>query len=367
MINSSIVITEYQNMYVSWLDINGKMEYLSVASIDDDIVGNIYLGRVKNVANNINACFVEIADKKIGFLSFNDCYNSIPHEGDLLCVQVVKAASKNKEIMLSAKLNLQGILCAASIGNGTIHVSRNISSEKKGIFRTELAGLTSYDIIVRTNAENADIAEIKREALELSQKLDTIINKSITRTAFSMLYESKPDYIKFVEGMKHDCYDRVITDIEHISIDTGCELYRDDYPLIKLYSLESRLNRILDKRVYLKSGGDIVIEHTEAMTVIDVNTGKNINKKNKDELVYLTNSEAAVEIARQLRLRNISGIIIVDFINMKDEELLQKLIVTIKSELKKDKIKADFIEFTKLGLAQIVRKKTSAPVYELLK
>lgn len=368
MIKNSIVITKYQDNYLAWLDSMGKMEYLSIANIYDDIVGNIYLGRVNSVANNINACFIEVFDKRLGFLSFNDIIGPIPKEGDLICVQVTKNASKNKEMMLSTKLNLQGVNCAVALGNGTVHISKNIPSDKRGEYKQFFSNLCDFDIIIRTNATNVDFDTISDEMTVLSTTLEEIISKSRTRTAFSLLYKSKPNYISFIDSMRVGSYQRIITDIESIANEIeGCELYIDDYPLIKLYNLESKLNNLLEKRVYLKSGGDIVIEHTEAMTVIDVNSGKNISKKAKDEIILQTNLEAAKELARQLRLRNISGIIIVDFINMKSAVDQEELISSLKKELFIDKNRTDFIDITKLGLVEIVRKKTSPPIYELIK
>lgn len=367
MINNSIVITKYQDRYVSWLDADNKMEYLSVSDPENDLVGNIYLGRVKSQVQNINACFVELQDKKLGFLSYGDCIGQQPKNGDLVCVQVVKAASKNKHMMLSCKLNIQGYYCAVMLGSGIVHVSKNITGDLRGRLKKEFANMCSHDVVIRSNSVNAQDDVIKKEINELSLKLDDIITKSKTRTAFSLLYKAETSYTRFIEGMKEGSYDRVISDCpEVVEQIEGCVLYKDEYPLIKLYCLESKLGKLLEKKVYLKSGGDIVIEYTEAMTVIDVNSGKNENKTDKNALILQTNSEAAVEVARQIRLRNISGIIIVDFVNMNSDTDREKLIQILTDELRKDKVRADFIDITKLGLAEIVRKKTSPPVYELL-
>ncbi len=143
--------------------------------------------------------------------------------------------------------------------------------------------------------------------------------------------------------------------------------YQDDLlPLYKLYGLESVMKNILSKNVWLKSGAYLVIEPTEAMVVIDVNTGKCIKGRKQDDTIFKVNMEAAKEIAAQLRLRNLSGIIIIDFINMDSEEQKRELVEELKQQIYKDKIKTSFVEMTKLDLVVLTRKKTEAPVYEQL-
>ena len=144
-------------------------------------------------------------------------------------------------------------------------------------------------------------------------------------------------------------------------------LYEDSYPLRALYHLETELDHATSKNVWLKSGGYLVIEPTEAMTVIDVNTGKNVDKKSPEDTYFKTNMEAAVEIAAQLRLRNISGIIIVDFIDMADEEHNTELLNSFKRILSSDPVKTTLIDMTSLGLVEITRKKIKRPLMEQLK
>jgi len=142
--------------------------------------------------------------------------------------------------------------------------------------------------------------------------------------------------------------------------------YNDTFPLSKLYSIESKMEELFAKKVNLKSGANLIIEYTEAMTVIDVNTAKCITKKDKDSVIYKINLEAAQEIARQLRLRNLSGIIIVDFINIENEQYQAELIQELKKLLKQDSVPCNFVDITALGLVEITRKKIKKPVYEVI-
>ena len=145
-------------------------------------------------------------------------------------------------------------------------------------------------------------------------------------------------------------------------------LYNDDMlSLSKLYSVEHRIENALSKHVWLKTGGYLIIEPTEAMTVIDVNTGKfDGNNKDREKTFYKINSEAVMEIARQLKLRNLSGIVIIDFINMEDENNRRELQKQLEKELAKDSVRTAFVDFTKLGLAEVTRKKIKRPLHEVL-
>ena len=151
------------------------------------------------------------------------------------------------------------------------------------------------------------------------------------------------------------------------SAELPIRLYNDSYPLSALYNLETALDRALGKIVWLKSGGYLVIEPTEAMTVIDVNTGKNTDKKTPEDVYLKTNLEAASEIAFQLRLRNLSGIIIVDFIDMKEEEHNKELLQMFRQYLNQDPVKTTLVDMTALGLVEVTRKKIKQPLYEQMK
>lgn len=371
MINKTVCITEYNNQIISWLDVNSKMELLSVTDNEKDIVSNIYVGKIKHVVKNIQACFVEFMPDTLGFLSFNDILPEIKiYEGNDIIVQVVKEASKNKEAVLTTKLSISGDYSVVELGEGTISVSRKISGDIRSSLKTIVEGLTNYNVIVRTNASFLDDYDVlKDEILHLSDSLDNIVAKGTTRESKTLIYKSSSEYLNFIKGLPKDSYERILTDKPLIAEELcsyNCELYKDDYPLSKLYSLETKLQEVLSRYIWLKSGANIVIDTTEAMTVIDVNSGKNLSNKDRETNVLALNKEATVEICRQMRLRNISGIIIVDYINMSSAENQQELMDYLKDNLKKDTVRSDFVDITKLGLIEIVRKKIKPPINELL-
>jgi len=184
-------------------------------------------------------------------------------------------------------------------------------------------------------------------------------------------------WLQDIRDSRDDELDEILTDDKDIfeqlkvfvreccpSLTDRSRLYCDDYPLSKLYRLETELEQALSERVWLKSGGFLVIQPTEAMTVIDVNTGKYIGKKNAEETFLKLNLEAAKEIAHQIKLRNLSGIIIVDFIDMDEEENRQELMRQLDAFLSEDQIKTTLVDMTKLGLVEITRKKVRKPLCE---
>ncbi|MBO4846139.1 MAG: ribonuclease E/G [Lachnospiraceae bacterium] len=373
MIRSTVCITEYKNDFVAWLDVDSKMERLSVTVPDSDITGNIYVGRIKHVVKNLKACFVEFKEDTLGFLSFNDINDDIrPVEGTELIVQVVKEASKNKEAVLTSKPSISGIYCAVTLEKPSVNISRKITGDMRASLREAIPKDDECSVTIRTNALYAkEPALIEDEAKRLYEKLKKLKEVSETRKAPSLIYKKEPEYINFIKGLPLESYERILTDIpevfENIKEYGNAVLYSDDYPLAKLYSLDTKLEEIMSERIWLKCGGNIVIQYTEAMTVIDVNSAKNISGKDRDENILLINREAAEQIARQLRLRNISGIIIVDFINMHTDEAKNELIEHIKSLLLTDPVRCDYVDMTSLGLVEIVRKKIKPPIYEILR
>lgn len=260
-----------------------------------------------------------------------------------------------------------------------------------------------YGLIYRTACENADDKDIIDEYERLSDYMTDMIIKASHERRTGIISKEMPEYISIMETYGFDRINEIKTDIlevyeEIISYFDGVHidyavpkdnvfvkkvadeaadnkddgaisiaLYEDkEYPYYKLLGLETEIDRLLNKKVWLKSGGFLIIEPTEAMVVIDVNTGKSIGKKNRDAHILKINLEAAIETARQLRLRNLSGIIMVDFINMESEENKQKVVSCLRREFAKDKISTHFIEITKLDVFEITRKKQRRPLHEIL-
>ncbi len=387
MIQSNVVITEYKNRICTILFQDNVMQEIHVEA-DESILSAIFMAKVKNISKNINAAFVELFDGQMAFLPLEDVKDcSFLHsidgrlrEGDEIPVQVIKEAVKTKDPVVTTKLSVNGAYAVVSLDKkkSGFRFSRKLSADKKHELRDALSGIelpADYAYVVRTGAgELTDFSVLFKELHYLISQMDEILLRAKTRTCFSCIYQGAPSYIDFLHHISNIDYEEIVTDIPnvyealqvHYKGNKAIRLYQDTFPLKKLYSIETKMEELFSEKIYLKSGGTIFIEYTEAMTVIDVNTGKCISKKDKDTLNYQINLEAADMIARQLRLRNISGIIIVDFINMESEEYKAKLIQELKKLLKKDSVSCNYVDITGLGLVEITRKKVQKPIYEIL-
>ena len=387
MIQSNVVITEYKNRICTILFQDNVMQEIHVEA-DESILSAIFMAKVKNISKNINAAFVELFDGQMAFLPLEDVKDCsfLPstdgrlREGDEIPVQVIKEAVKTKDPVVTTKLSVNGAYAVVSLDKkkSGFRFSRKLSADKKHELRDALSGIelpADYAYVVRTGAgELTDFSVLFKELHYLISQMDEILLRAKTRTCFSCIYQGAPSYIDFLHHISNIDYEEIVTDIPnvyealqvHYKGNKAIRLYQDTFPLKKLYSIETKMEELFSEKIYLKSGGTIFIEYTEAMTVIDVNTGKCISKKDKDTLNYQINLEAADMIARQLRLRNISGIIIVDFINMEREEYKAKLIQELKKLLKKDSVSCNYVDITGLGLVEITRKKVQKPIYEIL-
>ncbi|MDE7358327.1 MAG: ribonuclease E/G, partial [Lachnospiraceae bacterium] len=263
---------------------------------------------------------------------------------------------------------------------GGVQISAKLDAEKQAHFRESEALLRiseRFRLIVRTNAGTLEREEtLLEEAQTLADTLAHILEIAPSRTCYSCLYRNKPDYAAFVENAYRTEYEEVITDLPEVydtllesckRADIPLRLYADELlPLYKLYSVEQRLQELSAKKVWLKSGGYLVIEPTEALISIDVNTGKYEAGKDKEETFYRINREAAEMIALHLRARNLSGMILVDFINLKSKEREKELLEYMRGLLKKDPIPAKAVDMTALGLMELTRKKVSPSLAEQL-
>lgn len=364
-------------------------------------VGNIYVGRVRDVVKNINAAFIEYQKGEVGYFSIPENKNPVflnPKtttkicQGDLLLVQVAKEAVKTKEPVLTSHISLTGKYIVLNVSKNGIGFSGKIKDTSfrnkiKAVLTEELNHISEqdgeeYGVIIRTNAVNADAADIKREFLCLLNNYRTMRREAVCRTCFTTMYQEDYNYLKIIKGAYSGEIEEIITDDETI-YDNICNyldinglteyrealrLYADELlPLHKLYSIESLMSDVMDKKVWLKSGAYLVIEPTEAMVVIDVNTGKCIKGKDLRHTVLNVNLEAAKEIAYQLRLRNLSGIIMIDFINMEEEDDKQRLLSALNKYFIKDRIKTTLVDMTKLNLVEVTRKKTEPPIAEQIR
>lgn len=347
----------------------------------ESILNNIYVGRVKDVVKNLNAAFIEIAPGKPCYYSLEDCHHPLyvkkinsPRmvQGDEVVVQIVKENIKTKPPKVSTNLTFAGTYLALTTENTSIGISRKLPEEERERLRELLEPYknNTFGIVVRTNAAQAEPEEIFREFESLKQEYQQLTQNAIHRTCFSCLKKSPPEFLTVIKNMNQVQLEEIITDdaellteIENAGFQAS--FYEDNMlSLNNLYNLKSRLQEALQEKVWLKSGGYLVIQPTEALTVIDVNSGKSIAKKKVQEHYLNINLEAAKEIAHQLRLRNISGIIIVDFIDMKEQSAKDELMFQLKQFVKEDSVPVQVVDMTRLNLVELTRKKVRKSLAE---
>lgn len=402
-----ILITKLYDKILSMLIHDNRILAVQAQREDDHAVGNIYVGRVDNISDNIGAAFVDLGNRYLTFLPFSevkDAYvmNRKPDGtlqiGDEVLVQIVKEPMKTKLASVTTRISRSGKYAVVELpapsasmdsasmewkGKTTskVQVSSKLSRKQQLRFRSlevlqQIAAVCP--LIVRTNAGELEQEEpLIAEAESLYEEVRRLADIADKRICYSCLYRGKPDYIGFIQNTYQTEYDEVITDLPQVYETLQAEMqdflpdnipirfYGDErLPLYKLYSVETRIKELLDKKVWLRSGGYLVIEPTEALISIDVNTGKCEKGKNKEETFLKINMEAAQMIAIQLRARNLSGMILVDFINLNKKEHKAQLIEYMRSLLKKDTVKASVVDMTGLGLMELTRKKVSASFAE---
>lgn len=367
-----------------------RMTQIQVEAVSkSSILGNIYIGRVENIATNIQAAFVNIAKGVSCFLPLEEAKNAVFTKkngkkdlciGDELLVEVTREKQKNKPASVSANLNFSGKYLILTTGNHLLGISKKLHATERERLQALLKDqiTDTFGIVVRTAAKDASDEEILKELEMLTKQCHACLQGAMHRTAFTRLREAPPFYLQFLKNRNLTEMQKITTDIpsvhevllQHLQDTKEAEklhLYTDtQVSLFALYSLTHELERALHRQVWLPSGAYLVIDPTEALTVIDVNSGKNIKKKAREELVFSVNVEAAHEIARQLILRNISGICIIDFIDMKEKEHREELMHILRMDLKKDKVPATLVDITRLGLVELTRKKVQKSLKEQL-
>lgn len=375
------VFTEWNKKKLGILFEDGKAMEIRCYEADS-ILGNVYRARVSNLSPNINAAFVDIKKGESCYLSMDDYHGEKLKVGDLVTVQVVRDKIKTKRYAVTTDISLQGDYAVTTLFAPVGVSSKITDSARKKELKTLMQNLLIAEQdaqfylaegnvaeierikkltlggIIRTQAEHAEDAAITREIEGQARLLYSIMKKSEYATQYTCLYHTEVEYIKDIRRM-HALQDvEIVTDIPEVTeAISEIPLYTDEYTLTLRYSLASLLSKTLSKRAYLKSGAYLVIEPTEAMTVIDVNSGKSIKGKNAEEQFLKINIEAAKEIARQLRLRNISGIVMIDFINMKEESHNHELMKNLAEYVRTDPVRTTVVDMTKLGLVELTRQK----------
>lgn len=362
---------------------------------EESVLGNIYVGKVRNVVKNINAAFVEFQKGQMGYLSLAKGIcpihtDGVHHQddrvliGDEIIIQVQREASKTKPPTLSGEINIAGKYMVLVRDGGMISISSKIKDKEKREWLYEIMERYATDeigFIARTNSADETEENIVAELEKLVSEYKKISEFGKHKTIFSCLKHTPRNYIKSIVDARTEYLSGIVTDCEDVynEIHEYCSEYDLknkeklrmwnplDGKLDAVYNVSRTLEHALMQRVWLKSGAYIIIQPTEALVSIDVNTGKAISKKKDVQKTFLkVNLEAAKEIAYQLRLRNLSGMILIDFIDMKDEENNQLLMETLKEECSKDGVKTSVVDMTKLGLVEVTRKKTRKTLYEQL-
>lgn len=344
---------------------------------EESIIGNIYIGHVKDVVKNINCAFVEYAKDKVAYLQLTDnmkpCFLNNKNtdkicEGDKIIIQITKEAIKTKDAVATTHFDLSGKYAILTYGHTGISFSSKIHNVK---YKKDIQNLVTsflsddYGFLIRTNGYTVSNDVVISEIKDLISQYNDMINIANTRQKHYILRQAPLPFITTIRDAGFNENDKIITDdldiyeqLQTIDIKSQIVFYEDKLlPLYKLYSLEKIFDDVKSRKVWLKSGGYLIIDYTEALTVIDVNTGKTQKGKNAENTFLNINLEAAREIARQLSLRNISGIIIIDFIDMKQLESRNKLILEMKILAESDRIKTTVVDFTKLNLMELTRRK----------
>ncbi len=422
-----LVFTEYRGRQCALLLRGGRL--IAASFFDHEkgsMIGAVYIGKVKNIAKNIDACFVEIGEGEICFLPLkkaaapfltNRRFDGRLLAGDELLVQVERDAQKNKQASVTANISLSNDYFAIVLGSPRMGFSAKLTKEQKeaavdflernafledGILSRDpqrllpqaaregfgaalgkeaLEGLPPMGLIVRTRfGELAGQEEMLEHFYGLTEEFFRMVRDGRTRQCFQCLRSAPPAWEAAVQGMASPGeYGEIVTDREELyeSLSAYCAAHMPEkhlrfyseqgLPLYSLYALESKMETALRPKVWLKSGGYLVIEVTEALTVIDVNSGKYETGKDAGEAIRRLNHEAAEEIALQLRLRNLSGIILVDFVNMEGKENGQALLEHLRFLVRHDRVKTTVVDMTPLGLVEITRKKQRSSLAEQFK
>ena len=386
---------------------DGRLESFHVTTIDrEPTKNNIYKGRIVSIEANLQAAFVDIGTGRNGFLPFNEIHpeyfrqdvsdksraliaqqqwkklkiEEVVQKGQEVLVQVVKEVTGNKGANMTTYLSLPGRCLVLMPGSDSAGISRKIVGEERRAGLREI--MSEFEIpegigyIIRTAS-----AEITRVALEndlqtLLALWEEIKKRGQTMNAPALVYEEQDTVVRFLR-------DHFFAEIQEILVDTQesldnvnafieqlppkqrkvkVRMHRASKPIFNQYNVEEQIESIYKPQVTLPSGGSIVIDPTEALVAIDVNSGRTSKNSDFDETIFLANMEAAAELARQLRLRDLGGLIVVDFIDMRNKKHIREVERQVKVSMKRDKAKVDISKISRFGLMQISRQKMGAPI-----
>lgn len=376
---------------------NGVLQELYIERLSrKGIVGNIYKGKVVRVLPGMQAAFVDIGLDKAAFIHVSEILErdavapseqigDYLHEGQSLVVQVTKDPISTKGARLTTHLSIPSRYLVYMPEQTHVGVSQRIENEEE---RERLKNLISVALqnedensgyILRTAAEGAGEEEILADIKFLTRLWKSVKQRMGSVTAPAVIYEDLPLHLRTMRDLVSLTTEKIRIDSKENylklksfaedfipEVQERVEYYPGERPIFDLYSVEDEIQKALDIKVQLKSGGYLLIEQTESMTTIDVNTGAFVGKRNLEETIYKTNMEAATSIGRQLRLRNLGGIIIIDFIDMEDEEHKRQVLRMLEKTLDLDHAKTSITGVSELGLVEMTRKRTRESLGQIL-
>jgi len=360
------------------------------------LVSNVYLGRVCRVLPGMQSAFVDIGLERAAFLHVADIWDNRPgteeprpiekilFEGQSLLVQVVKDPIGTKGARLSTQISIAGRFLVYLPQETHIGISQKIEDEaERELLREKLQQLLPQEehggFIIRTMAETAAGRELAADVEYLQKLWNGIVEKAKTASPKTLLHQDLNLAFRVLRDFVTDDIDRILVDSRETfqkmqsfaqdytaNVLPKLEHYAGERPLFDLYAVEDEIEKALSRKVELKSGGYLILDQTEALTTVDVNTGGFVGGRNFDDTIFKTNLEAAQTIARQLRLRNLGGIIIVDFIDMDNEEHKTAVLAEFKKTLARDRTRMTINGFSPLGLVEMTRKRTRESLAHIL-
>ncbi|NLW02492.1 MAG: Rne/Rng family ribonuclease [Clostridiaceae bacterium] len=378
---------------------NGELAEFYIEKGDDEIsLGNIYRGRVERVLPGMQSAFIDIGISKNAFLHIKDLLpegykdnhalarRSDGHQqignllkaGQELTVQVIKEMSGQKGPRVTTRISLPGRFTVLLPGRNTAGISRRMEDSEERKRLKELARSLKpegFGIIIRTAARNVPAEWLRDEIKELTEKWEMILKQQAGGPVPRCLY-SEPDFVshmvrehltpdlnRFIVNDR-DIWERInrLLDSASPGFRPRVEFFDKDYDLFEYYHVESAVSQALSRKVFLKSGGYLIFDMTEALTVIDVNSGRYTGRSSLEETALKINMEAAEMIARQVRLRDIGGIIIIDFIDMRNESHREEVVAALREAVRRDRTQTVVVGMTNLGLVEMTRKKVRQPL-----
>ena len=383
---------------------NGAVQELHVErALERGLVGNVYLGKVARVLPGMQSAFIDIGLERAAFLHVADVWHRQPDgeppqaarstqaqipierqvfEGQCLTVQVIKDPIGSKGARLSTQISIAGRLLVYLPQDDHVGVSQKIAPAVRDELRGRLQALTQPDgggFILRTNGEDAQDAELAEDIAYLRKAWAGIRQAAQRRAPGSLLHQDLSLLQRVLRDLTAEWTQSIKVDsCEQFELLTAfgrefmpsaidkLQHYRGERPIFDLYGIDEEIARALGRRVELKSGGYLIVDQTEALTTMDVNTGGFVGARNFDDTIFKTNLEAAQAIARQLRLRNLGGIIIVDFIDMVREDHREAVLAEFRKQLARDRVKTMAGGFSQLGLVEMTRKRTRESLAHML-